>query len=88
MNVSKLTAALLALLVVSTGVGAVAATPGNAPDDAGTSAANAPTEQADANATDARDEGMSREEVEAYREDADRAHANWFSVMNNPYGKD
>lgn len=33
-------------------------------------------------------EEMSREEVEAYREDADRAHANWFSVMNNPYGKD
>lgn len=66
MNVSKLTAALLALLVVSTGVGAVAATPGNgnAPDDAGTSAANAPTEEADANATDARDEGMSRDEVE------------------------
>lgn len=66
MNVSKLTAALLALLVVSTGVGAVAATPGNgnAPDDAGTSAANVPSEEADANATDARDEGMSREEVE------------------------
>ncbi len=33
-------------------------------------------------------EEMSREEVEAYREDADKAHANWFSVMNNPYGKD
>ncbi|RZU99233.1 hypothetical protein [Spiribacter vilamensis] len=33
-------------------------------------------------------EEMSREEVETYRKDADKAHANWFSVMNNPYGKD
>ncbi|AGY91345.1 hypothetical protein SPICUR_01630 [Spiribacter curvatus] len=33
-------------------------------------------------------EEMSREEVEAFRKDADKAHANWFSVMNNPYGKD
>ena len=33
-------------------------------------------------------EDVSREEVEDYRKRADEAHANWFSVMNNPYGKD
>lgn len=33
-------------------------------------------------------EEVSREEVENYRKQADEAHANWFSVMNNPYGKD
>lgn len=33
-------------------------------------------------------EEVSREEVEGYRKQADEAHANWFSVMNNPYGKD
>ena len=33
-------------------------------------------------------EEVSREEVEGYRKRADEAHANWFSVMNNPYGKD
>lgn len=31
---------------------------------------------------------FSREEVEAWRKKADKSHANWFSVMNNPYGKD
>ncbi len=33
-------------------------------------------------------EEFSREEVEAWRKKADKSHANWFSVMNNPYGKD
>lgn len=33
-------------------------------------------------------ENVSREEVEGYKETADKAHSNWFSVMNNPYGKD
>ena len=33
-------------------------------------------------------EEVSREEAEAYRRRADESHANWFSVMNNPYGKD
>ncbi len=33
-------------------------------------------------------EEVSREEVEGYRRKADEAHQNWFSVMNNPYGKD
>ncbi|MDR9432655.1 MAG: hypothetical protein RI539_00690 [Spiribacter sp.] len=33
-------------------------------------------------------EEVSREEVEGYRESADQSHSNWFSVMNNPYGKD
>ena len=33
-------------------------------------------------------EEFSREEVEAWRKKADQSHANWFSVMNNPYGKD
>lgn len=33
-------------------------------------------------------EEVSREEVEGYRRKADQAHKNWFSVMNNPYGKD
>jgi len=33
-------------------------------------------------------EEVSREEVEGYKETADKAHSNWFSVMNNPYGKD
>lgn len=33
-------------------------------------------------------EEFTREEVEAWRKEADKAHANWFSVMNNPYGKD
>jgi len=33
-------------------------------------------------------EEVSREEVEGYRRKADKAHQNWFSVMNNPYGKD
>lgn len=33
-------------------------------------------------------EANSREEVEGYRKNADKAHSNWFSVMNNPYGKD
>ena len=33
-------------------------------------------------------EEVSREEVEDYRRQADEAHVNWFSVMNNPYGKD
>ncbi len=33
-------------------------------------------------------EANSREEVEGYRKHADKAHSNWFSVMNNPYGKD
>lgn len=33
-------------------------------------------------------EEVSREEVEGYRDAADEAHQNWFSVMNNPYGKD
>lgn len=33
-------------------------------------------------------EEVSREEVEGYRRKADKAHKNWFSVMNNPYGKD
>ncbi len=33
-------------------------------------------------------EEVSREEVEGYRRKADQAHQNWFSVMNNPYGKD
>ncbi|MFC7226368.1 hypothetical protein N0B31_03055 [Salinirubellus salinus] len=69
MNVTKLSAALLAVLVVTTGVGAVAATPGNGnvPDDAGSNAADAPTDDGDvdANTTDARDDGMSRDEVEA-----------------------
>lgn len=85
MNVSKLTAAVLAVLVVSTGVGAVAATPanGNAPDDAGTNAANAPTEAADGNSTDARDEGMSREEVEDRAADESDA-ANDSSSMADP----
>ncbi len=31
---------------------------------------------------------VSRETVEGYRREADEAHQNWFSVMNNPYGKD
>ena len=33
-------------------------------------------------------EENSRQEVEGYRKNADKAHSNWFSVMNNPYGKD
>jgi len=33
-------------------------------------------------------EQVSREEVEGYKRKADQSHANWFSVMNNPYGKD
>ena len=33
-------------------------------------------------------EQVSREQVEDYRRHADKAHQNWFSVMNNPYGKD
>jgi hypothetical protein len=69
MNVSKLTAAVLAVLVVTTGLGAAAAMPGNgnAPDDTGSNAANAPTDDADAPERNVTDEGMSPEEV------ADRA---------------
>lgn len=71
MNVTKLTAAALAVLVVTTGVGAVAATPGNGdtPDDAGSNAATAPTADATENATEVTDDGMSRADV------ADRANA-------------
>lgn len=30
----------------------------------------------------------SREQVEAWRREADEHHDNWFSVLDNPYGKD
>lgn len=33
-------------------------------------------------------EEVTREQVERWRREADESHSNWFSVMNNPYGKD
>jgi len=33
-------------------------------------------------------EEVTREQVERWRRQADESHSNWFSVMNNPYGKD
>ncbi len=33
-------------------------------------------------------EEYSREEVERWREEADRKHGEWFTVLNNDYGKD
>lgn len=36
---------------------------------------------------DLRDE-FTREEVERWRREADEQHNNWFSVLNNAYGKD
>ncbi|EAR21913.1 hypothetical protein [Nitrococcus mobilis] len=33
-------------------------------------------------------EEYSREQVERWRKNADKAHSEWFDVMNNPYGKD
>jgi len=33
-------------------------------------------------------EEVSREQAQDYQRQADQAHRNWFSVMNNPYGKD
>ncbi|HKJ95759.1 MAG TPA: hypothetical protein VKA32_09040 [Gammaproteobacteria bacterium] len=33
-------------------------------------------------------EEYSRDEVETWRREADENHSNWFSVLNNQYGKD
>lgn len=33
-------------------------------------------------------EEFTREQVEKWRRKADENHANWFSVMDNQYGKD
>lgn len=33
-------------------------------------------------------EEVTREQVERWRREADESHSNWFSVMNNPYGRD
>ncbi len=52
--------------------------------DSGASSAYDPRPVSDAQLR----EEVSREEVEGYRRRADEAHQNWFSVMNNPYGKD
>lgn len=69
MNETKLTAAVLAVLLVTTGVGAVAPTPGNGdtPDNAGSNAANAPMTDAnlgaEENASQVTDDGTNGEEV-------------------------
>lgn len=37
---------------------------------------------------DALREEVSREQVEAWRDEADEHHVNWFTVLDNDYGKD
>lgn len=61
------------------------------PDDKGSeqpeSQGHEPFDPRPVSDSELRDE-YSREEVERWRQEADEHHSNWFSVMENAYGRD